>query len=341
MDTGSPRPDFRLLFRNDSVVSVSPPALAEQLWKGLAGPGRFKLRRQKAGRVLRKPSHYARHYEGCTAVLCTKHGKEAAIAPPLRAMLGLAVYVPAGMDTDILGTFTGEIERVGTPLEVVIRKARMGMNATGLPFGLASEGSFGPDPRIPFIPVHHELLVFVDEQRQLQVVEQLVTNRTNYGHSTAASLEDLAGFLDRAGFPSHALVVRPNTGPETQLLYKGLRTVGALEEALRECVSVSDDGLARVETDMRAHMNPLRLAVLRRLAFRLGCRLRTQCPSCGSPGWGVVDVIKGLPCEECGYPTELVSELVEACPCCAYRRNRPRDDGRRTASAGDCPRCNP
>jgi hypothetical protein len=256
-------------------------------------------------------------------------------------MLGLAVYVPAGMDTDILGTFTGEIERVGTPLEVAIRKARMGMEATGLSFGLASEGSFGPDPRAPFIPVHHELLVFVDDQRQLQVVEQVVTSRTNYGHSTAASLEDLADFLDRAGFPSHALVVRPNTGPETQPLYKGLRAVGALQEALRECASVSADGLARVETDMRAHMNPSRLAVLRRLAFRLGHRLRTPCPSCQSPGWGVVGVIKGLPCAECGYPTELVRELVEGCPCCTFRRNRPRADGRRTASAGDCPYCNP
>ncbi len=328
-----------MLTSNRGAGSPDPPAVfAGRAWGcPKPQPGGAKFRFRKAGRTPRTPGRY----HGCTAVLSTKHGKEVVIGPPLKALLGLAVQVPAGLDTDTLGTFTGEVERVGTPLEVAVRKARLGMDAAGLPLGLASEGSFGPDPRVPFVPLHHELLVFVDDRLQIQVVEQMMTNRTNYDHTTAASFADLAGFLDRAGFPSHAVVVRPNTGLETRLLHKGLRTVEALQAALRECASASRDGLARVETDMRAHMNPSRLAVIRRLAFRLGRRLLRCCPVCETPGWGVVDVIKGLPCEECGHPTGLVSELVEACPRCTHHVNRPRYDGRKTASAGNCPYCNP
>ena len=43
------------------------------------------------------------------AVLATMHGKEAAIAPVLLERLGLAVSTAPDLDSDALGTFTGEI----------------------------------------------------------------------------------------------------------------------------------------------------------------------------------------------------------------------------------------
>jgi len=52
------------------------------------------------------------------------HGKERVFARPLRVALGLELVVPEGLDTDRLGTFSGEVERVGSPWEVAIRKAR-------------------------------------------------------------------------------------------------------------------------------------------------------------------------------------------------------------------------
>ena len=72
------------------------------------------------------------------------HRKEEAIAPALMSALGLLVEPTAGLDTDQLGTFSGEIPRSGTMLEVAVRKARLGMSVMGLPLGLASEGTFGP-----------------------------------------------------------------------------------------------------------------------------------------------------------------------------------------------------
>ncbi len=279
-------------------------------------------------------------YHGQRAVLSTKHGKERVVAPALMAGVGLVVEVADNLDTDALGTFTGEIPRVGTMREVAVRKARLGMAAARLPLGLASEGSFGPHPLVPFVPGDRELLVLVDDQLGIEVAEEALSMDTNFAHRTATERDDLGEFLRRVRFPSHGLIVRPSAGPK-EPLFKGITTVPALREALERCARASDDGLAHVETDMRAHMNPMRQAVIGDLAQRLGRRLRARCSRCGAPGWGRVDVIRGLPCELCGFETDEVREEVEGCPRCDLRLTRPRSDGRTHVKAENCPVCNP
>ena len=299
-------------------------------------------------------------YQGRKAALATKHQKERVFSQPLRAAVGLEVFVPDDLDTDLLGTFSGEIERQGTPQEVALRKARLGMKAAGVTLGLASEGSFGPDPRLLFVPADHEILVFVDDELGIEVVEQILSSKTNFAHIKARMYEDLKDFLVRSRFPSHGLIVRPNSGVQSGLLhrgitrfvrpnsglqlgplFKGITKVEVLKEALERCSSASADGFAHVETDMRAHMNPTRQQVLLEVAVGLGRRLATLCPECRTPGWGLVDVVRGLPCEWCGGETELVRAEIHGCPRCEYRESYPRSDGLRVASSGNCPRCNP
>lgn len=281
-------------------------------------------------------------YRGREAALSTKHGKGQMIAPPLLAWVGLRLREPDGVDTDRLGTFTGEVPRVGTPREVALRKARMGMAASGLPLGIANEGSFGPHPLVPFAPADHELLLFVDDELGTEVVQEALSTKTNFAYQTVARADELQGdFLRRAHFPSHGLIVRPNAGPNPGLVFKGITTAPALRQAVDRCVQTSIDRLAHVETDMRAHMNPLRQAVLGELAERLARRLAARCPGCGSPGWGVVAVVRGLRCALCGGETDLVREEIEGCPRCPLRLARPRGDGRRRADPGTCTWCNP
>ncbi len=277
-------------------------------------------------------AHQAHPYAGRAAVLATRHGKERLLARPLRVAPGLRLRVPPDLDTDALGTFTGEVARVGTPLEVARRKARLGMEAMGLPLGLASEGSFGPHPAIPFLPADHELLLFMDDERSVEVVEQMVSERTNYAQVAARSADDLDGFLARAGFPAHAVIVRANavdTADAAAGIVKGIRDRAALAAAVTRCAAASNDRLARVETDMRAHMNPSRARVIRRLATRLARRLATLCPDCGAPGWGVVERVPGLPCGWCGAATDLTRAEVRGCAACGLRRapaaGRPGD----------------
>lgn len=118
---------------------------------------------------------------GRQASLATRHAKEQALALPMRFELGLELAVPPDLDTDALGTFCGEVARQGTPAQVCLRKARLGMAATGLPLGVANEGSFGPHPSVPCIAAGIEMMTFVDDERgrahhnptRMAVIQQL------------------------------------------------------------------------------------------------------------------------------------------------------------------------
>lgn len=284
----------------------------------------------------------ARHsYAGRSAVLATMHRKEEAIAPVLLSALGLLVVPAPGLDTDKLGTFSGEISREGTMLEVAVRKARLGMGAAGLPLGIASEGTFGPHPAIPFMPAGMELLVFVDDEKEIVVHESLIAEATNFDHLAVLPGEALEPFLERVGFPAHGLIVRPNEGAPTAALAKGIVDRETLDRAIADAASVSWDGRARLETDMRAHFNPTRLESLAVLAKRLAQRLATLCPACGTPGFGRTGTRTGLICEDCDTPTEMVAVQIFGCPKCDHREELPRPDGLQTAPARYCPQCNP
>lgn len=272
--------------------------------------------------------------------LATKHGKERAIARPLRRAVGLNVVVPE-LDTDALGTFSGEVQRQGSALETCLRKARLGMAATDLPLGIANEGSFGPHPSLGFIAAGIEIMTFVDDERNLVITETLLTERTNYGHREARSIEDLTQWLPIVGFPSHALIVRTRVNGPGAPIEKGIVSPDRLKAAIRLAAAKSDEGIAWVEPDMRAHFNPTRMTTIRQLAFRLARRVATECPACAAPGWGRIGVIQGLPCELCSEPTTMIRADLLGCAACAHREERPHRGSLEKASAQHCPQCNP
>ncbi|MFN2328336.1 MAG: DUF6671 family protein [Chromatocurvus sp.] len=282
-------------------------------------------------------------YTGRRIALATMHRKEAVIAPPMRRVLGVELVVPAGLDTDALGTFSGEIPRQGTMGDVAVAKARMGMLAAGVGMGLASEGSYGPHPEIPVIAVGRELLVLVDDERGIVVFESLIDDAPRFAHVTASPGADITSFLAASGFPEHAMIVGPNEPATDGPFVKGIRDAPRLYEAISGAAGSSRDGLALVQTDMRAHMNPTRNAALGRLADRLAVRLTQRCPACGTPGFGIVDVEIGLPCRECGGPSVLMLGEIHGCACteCAHREHYPRPDRLEYATPADCPYCNP
>ena len=226
-------------------------------------------------------------------------------------------------------------------MEVCLDKARLGMAASGLPFGLASEGSFGPHPLVPFIPGGVEIMTFVDDENGLVISESLIAEKTNYGQREARSLEDLEDWLPLVGFPSHALIVRPKSPDRAEPAGKGLVDLDRLGAAIARAAGKSEDGLALVEPDMRAHLNPTRMASIRKLAVRLARRLATPCPTCAAPGWGQTGTVKGLPCEDCTEPTGLIQFRVFRCASCGHHEEAPRPDGLKRASSQYCPECNP
>lgn len=282
-------------------------------------------------------------YAGKRVALATKHAKQRAIAPALARTPGLEVLVPDGLDTDRLGTFTGEIERPGPPRETALLKARLGIEATGLPRAIASEGAFGPHPQVFLAAGGLEILAFIDAELELEVTEAQLTLHTNFAHLTAAATldPDTLTFLHRVGFPAHALVVRPNAGEPNGTLAKGIARRDQLAAAIKHCARASPDGRARLETDMRAHHNPTRMGQIALLARRLAARLNTRCPACGAPGYGTIDTEPGLPCAACTSPTDWIAVEIDGCTLCQHHTRRPRSDQLTTADPAHCPNCNP
>jgi hypothetical protein len=287
-------------------------------------------------------------YCGARVALATRHGKERVIGRALRHGLGAELLHVTTVDTDALGTFCGGVTRQGTALEACVTKAEAALAHSDTALAIASEGSFGPHPHLPFLAAGLECMVFLDRGRGLTISEQELARRTNFAHRlvppSSVSGEDpaLRQWLRQVGFPSHALIVRPHGGtPHSGGVVKGLDRWDTLELAIAAAAAASSDGLALVETDMRAHRNPTRMATIRRLAFRLVRRVGSSCPDCQTPGWGVVEQRQGLRCGACGLPTALVRTVVWGCQQCGHREERPRADGLSQADPGHCQWCNP
>ena len=52
-------------------------------------------------------------------LIATKHGKEKVIAPIIEKALSVSCHTANNFDTDLLGTFTGEVERTQDPLVIL------------------------------------------------------------------------------------------------------------------------------------------------------------------------------------------------------------------------------
>lgn len=279
-------------------------------------------------------------YQDVEIVLTTKHEKGRAIEPAFAEILGARIR-SIDLDTDTLGTFSGEVERKGNALECVKKKCEWGMKQVRADYGLASEGSFGPHPYVPFVRVDTEILYFIDRQRNICLHLTEISTDTNYQMKTVSSIEELQKFAEDVGFPAHALIVQPNSVKRGTLMFKGIQQTDELIDAFKDCVQKSADRLAWVETDMRAHLNPSRMQAIARLARKLAIRLSNICPECHVPGWGMVDVEVGLECSWCASKTENVKFEIFGCTKCSYKEKSRPTHGMEKADPAYCSYCNP
>jgi len=279
---------------------------------------------------------------GSLAVIATMHGKQEVLAPLLSDGLGLLCRVPAGLDTDRFGTFSRDRARDGNALDAARAKAAAALDL--MPearIAIASEGSFGPHPQIPFAPMGRELVLLIDRATGLEITGHDATLDVRYAHAIARSLAEAEAFAARVGFPQHALIVMGCKGEEPDphsALAKGITRPEALAEAVARAIALS--GAAFVETDMRAHLNPTRMAAIARAGTDLVQRYMSRCPACTQPGFAVTQRIGGLPCSWCGTPTALTLAEVLSCAACGHSEERCASN-QPSADPAHCPRCNP
>lgn len=276
------------------------------------------------------------YYKNQNILLASKHEKEQAMAEPFITRLSCTLRVHQ-FDTDQFGTFTGEIARTLSPYETCLLKAKTAAKRYNYPLAVASEGSFGSHPSFPFVPSTHELMVFVDRMRGWIIAEQLVSQKTNYAMITINKNTDLDAFLKRVQFPSHALIVQGCSN--NHVLGKGVNNLESLIYHLD--IGFKTEKELLLATDMRAMMNPTRMAVIGELADKLTQRISNLCTQCERPGFGFKTTKGALPCELCGAPTSFYEKEVWGCIGCEYQEYKDRQDGRLKADPTYCDYCNP
>lgn len=278
------------------------------------------------------------HYKNRQVALLTQHGKEKVLAPTLQESVGCIVTKVEGYDTDLLGTFSRDIPRAGSQIEAARKKARKGMELSGLKLGLASEGSFGPDPFTGMFSWNVEILIWIDPENALEIVA-MAQGKTNLAHKLVTTFEELETFAHQARFPEHYLMVRPE-GEEDRRIRKGICEWDDLREAFIWAQEQSRNGSVFIETDMRAHANPTRMNIISQAADELAAKLASVCPVCKAPGYWVIERIAGLKCQRCGQPTHEMRAEIYGCSKCSYKTTIERTD-KNYADPGHCDSCNP
>lgn len=271
-------------------------------------------------------------------LLITKHKKERVIQPLMEKEIGCRIICDSNIDTDQFGTFVRDMPRVLTQTETAKEKIVAGLRGSIYTIGIASEGSFGPHPYYP-VPWNHEIVLLYDIDSGLEVKGIYDGPDTNFAHIYASNYDEAEMFAKKIGFPEHHLILRPDDEYSLEI-YKDIDSWEKLESIFSLCKEKSYGDVVFMETDMRAHGNPTRMANIEKATLDLIEKLKISCPCCGAPGFLLVENIPGLKCELCGSKTKLTEKSIYSCYRCKYRLEKKRVDMDK-APATYCDYCNP
>lgn len=277
-------------------------------------------------------------FKGRTLLIASKHEKENVIAPILEKELGVKCLVAKNFDTDQLGTFTGEIERKDDPITTARTKCLLAMDLYKCDLGIASEGSFGSHPTLYFVPADDEFLIFIDKKNGLEILVRELSTETNFNTKEIKSENELRDFVITAQFPSHGLILRKHKDDYTES-FKGVTNWYQLNKAFQHYYKANNT--VHIETDMRAMYNPSRMKVIEKAVQKLAVKINSLCPKCQTPGFGITEIKKGLPCEICSFPTNSTLSHLYSCQKCNQIKEEKYPHGKINEEAMYCEICNP
>lgn len=276
-------------------------------------------------------------FRGRNLVIATMHEKEKVIAPILENKLGVKCRVALNLDTDKLGTFSGEVERKDDPITTARTKCLLAMKLTNFDLAVASEGSFGEHPSVFFAQADDEFLLFMDQKNDLEIIVRELSTDTNFNATEIKSEKELRDFAAKALFPSHGLILRKHKDDYSNLK-KGIMNWPILFDSYHQ---LNTNGIAFVETDMRALYNPTRMKVIEKATTKLAEKINSHCPECSCPDFGITDSKPGLPCEWCGFPTSSTLSYSYTCQKCNFIKEEKFPNKKIKENPMHCDRCNP
>lgn len=277
-------------------------------------------------------------FAGRSLIIATKHKKEQVIAPILQRELGVNCFIDEGFDTDILGTFTGEVERTLDPVATARKKCLLAMKRNKCDLGVASEGSFGAHPSLFFTNSDDEVLIFIDKVNKLEIIARELSLATNFNGQAIRSEQELLDFADSVQFPTHGIILSSSEEDQKNLI-KGITSLVHLKEAYNALAA--NHTTIYAETDMRAMYNPTRMKVIESAARKLVEKINSTCPQCGIPGFCVTSVKTGLPCRLCGSPTRSTLSQTSKCEHCTFTNETMYPNAKKNEDPMYCDNCNP
>ena len=268
-------------------------------------------------------------------LLVSKHQKEIAIQAIFKQTFNSTLVVVNNVDTDVFGTFSGEIERKLSAKETVLQKCWAGLNWNpSFKFAIASEGSFGAHPSSVFLPYNEEWLVIVDRESELAIFAKSGTSDTNFFSEEITEIIRLEKILDALSTTYFNL-----KNIEGEIILKGCKDIFKLKkEALKQ---IKIKGKVTLETDLRAMHNPLRMKNIEKAAQNLVEKLISTCPKCNHVGFSVEKSIAGLPCEICSFPSTYPKQHIKVCPNCQFEEIIAPLHRQKYLEAQYCQLCNP
>lgn len=253
-------------------------------------------------------------YSGSTAHLVTKHSKASVIAPVFAQKLGIDVLTVTA-DTDLLGTFSGEVLRKKSQLETAIDKALIAKDLSAAKICIASEGTIGPDPSIPVLMADIETIVFIDLEADL-VIQHTYLSRDIYSFRTKLTSTEQLKTTDLQ-LEKQAMIVR-SSEENSEFIQKGLQNISDLRGAVESALSLSEAAI--IEPDYRAMYSESRRLNIMECARLLAEKISSCCPSCLRPGWSSVPSSVSKTCADCGGKnTSVPRGRIYRCEGCEYQ----------------------
>lgn len=275
-------------------------------------------------------------FEKRKIAIATMHQKEKVISPLLQKN-GMEPFL-VNINTDKLGTFSGEVERKDAPYETARKKCKIAMDKSGCDIAISSEGSFGAHPHIFFAHANEELVLLLDRKNNNEFFGLELTTETNFAGMLICSHEEAFDFARKIGFPSHALILK-NKEKNFKDVVKGIRSHSELNNILNKMLKIH--GNLWIETDMRAMYNPTRMKAIEKATENLIIKLNSLCPNCNFPGFWITEGIKGLLCSNCGLPTKSIKAHKYKCSQCEFELNNDFPNDKYQEEPMYCDFCNP
>jgi hypothetical protein len=230
------------------------------------------------------------------------------------------------------------VERLDDAVLTARLKCEKAMEMAQCDLAIASEGSFGSHPSFYFLPADDEVVLLLDKKHDVFFSARELSIDTNFNAAEISTFEELIDFAKRSKFPTHGLILRKSK-TSCENIIKGITDWPVLKESFEKLIKGSSSLF--VETDMRAMHNPSRMKVISKAAEKLIETLKSTCPSCHFPGFSIVKMKEGLPCELCQFPTRSIISHIYTCQKCLETKEILYPNQKMAEDPAFCDYCNP